>query len=121
MENIKTLLFNVHQNYIHLCNLMLKKIPGEAFQNVWVKQLKSVIAIKMAHEFSKGEELISLITNNSIIQQILHSMWITLRSEPLPFKISPLMNCVGNILNQIDKCSPKQARNFLRKAQQALV
>jgi hypothetical protein len=119
--NVKGLLFNVYQNYIHLCNLMLKKMSVEAFQNVWVKQLENVIALKMIQGFPKGEELTSLIANNATIQQTLHCIWISLRSGPSPFRISPLLNCVGNIINQIDKCSPKQARNFLSKAQQALV
>lgn len=35
--------------------------------------------------------------------------------------ISPLLNCVSNVLKQMDKCSIPQARAFLAKALEATV
>lgn len=123
LENTRSLLFHVHQSYVQLCSLMLRKVVGDALQNVWVQQLQRVVALKLARSPSKGEELISLITNNGTMQQTLRLMWLSLRSGSglCGTSVSPLLNCVGNVLNQVDKCSPAQARYFLLKAQQALV
>jgi len=121
--SLKNLIFYVHQNYLHLCTLLCQKLPAEASQNIWYKRLETILSTKIGHGFIKGEELVSLLANNTAILQIIRNILISSKGGPHPKKSAsnPFLNCVGNILNQMDKCSILQAREFLTKALKASV
>ena len=106
---------------------------------------------KRARSSIKGEEVIALMRNNESIVQLLKYICCAARTiikgcaneEKAEFDqkkiittassarngegkrkwdtISPLLNCIGNIIKQIDKCSIRQARDFLAKALEASV
>ncbi len=123
IATLKNLVFYLHQNYLHLCTLLCQKLPPEAVHNIWLKQLEMILSTKMAHGYARGEELVCLLTNNTTLLQILRHLWNSAKSIGAKKErvISPLLNCVGNIMSQLDKCSIKQARDFLTKAAKASV
>lgn len=104
---------------------------------------------KRAHKYRKGENAIVLKKNIDSVSHLVKNICRTLRlgkekenlavnpkdplpedSKILPQKIAPptpeasknpLLNCIGNLLKQIDKCAIQQAGDFLSKALEATV
>ncbi len=59
--------------------------------------------------------------HNESMEQLIRHICGTARADKSRNAVVPLLNCVGNILKQIDKCSIRQARDFLEKALEATV
>jgi len=98
--------------------------------------LQATILNKRAKKIKKGEEIITLTKNNEGIIELICKICRNIRSMakesvqvciqqqhgnslllgPNPKIKIILLNCIGNIIKRIQKCSIEQAREFLTKA-----
>lgn len=122
---LKNLSFFVHQNCLILCDLLLRRLPAESSGNIWTKQLRSLVATKRVSGVSEGTT--GMGQNSRTIQQLIRHICGCVRAgarkdagELPPSQsrdvVSPMLNCVGNLMVQLDRCSISQAREFLAKA-----
>jgi len=70
ISHLKNLLFNVHQNYLILMNLVMQRMPKELEKNVWVVKLNAIIASKQV-KVLENQDAFLLGQNNKLVLNIL--------------------------------------------------
>ena len=70
MSHLKNLIFNVHQNYLILMNLVLERMPRELETNVWAIKLRTNINSKQVKTL-ESQDAFLLGQTNLLISNIL--------------------------------------------------
>lgn len=70
ISHMKNLLYNVHQNYLILMNLVMQRMPRELEKNVWVVKLNAIIASKQV-KVLENQDAFLLGQNNKLVLNIL--------------------------------------------------
>lgn len=70
-NNLKVLIFYVHQNYLLLINSVLQKLPPYNSTNIWVKALRKIIKKKTSKQVFKGSSVGTIKENNKVIMTLL--------------------------------------------------
>jgi hypothetical protein len=70
MSHLKNLIYNVHQNYLILMNLVLERMPRELERNVWAIKLRTNINSKQV-KILENQDAFLLGQTNLLISNIL--------------------------------------------------
>lgn len=81
--------------------------------------MQTIIKAKKSEKHLKGTFLANLGGNNDTIEYLMES--IVKAIQQVKVNAMPLINCIGNIIAQIDKCSLGQSRAVLTKAIESTV
>jgi len=91
ISHLKNLLYNVHQNYLILMNLVMQRMPRELEKNVWVIKLNSIIAGKQVKNL-ENQDAFLLGENNKLILNILTKFNYTNFKNRVEFYIFDIIN-----------------------------
>ena len=89
LDSLKKLSYEIHQNYLIICNYILSSINIKNNSDIWINKLYKVISSKLKYNINnKNENIIQLKKGNKEITQIINSI----------FKLSQSRNKANNSL-----------------------
>jgi len=110
ISTIKEIVFNLHQGFLVVVKLILKRI-SENVSNEWVLKLKNIVKAKLVQ---KNQEKVTVLKNCNIsVRNGLRSLCSTLVQQKSNKNI---MISVTRILEVAEKASIKKSRAFIEKA-----
>ena len=89
LDSLKKLSYEIHQNYLIICNYILSSINIKNNSDIWINKLYKIISSKLKYNINnKNENIIQLKKGNKEITQVINSI----------FKLSQSRNKANNSL-----------------------
>lgn len=107
-NQLRNMVYFIHQNLLTLIDLVLSKLPLEASPSSWVLTLKTVLKAKKVKTAKRSEHSICLKQNNEIIANCIRTV-----IRLMPVKPTPALSMIMHILLNRDKFSIPVARSYV--------
>lgn len=72
---IKSLLVEIHQNFLVICDYLLSKISLQSMTNIWLNKIQNIILSKRSKRIYRGDHLNVLKKNNEYIISIFRNLF----------------------------------------------
>jgi CTD small phosphatase-like protein 2 len=107
-NQMKNMVYFLHQNFLTIIDLILSRLPLEASSSMWVLSLKDSIKSKKTKSAKRSEHPIHLKQHNEIISNCIRTV-----IRLLPIKSTPSLAMLSHILANRDKFSIPVARSYV--------
>jgi CTD small phosphatase-like protein 2 len=120
-EQLKGLLFYVHQNFLTLVYYALHRLPADYAQNVrnsqrWAYTLQSLIYNKRQSQAKKNENLEVLRRNNEALASLMKVLGKSLSENCKTKDFKTILLSSLQVLKQVESIDVDMARNIMKKA-----
>lgn len=107
-NQLRNMIYFIHQNFLTLIDLVLSRLPLEAPSSGWVLTLKAVLKAKKVKTAKRSEHSTCLKQNNEIIANCIRTV-----IRLMPIKSTPALSMIMHILSNRDKFSIPVARSYV--------
>jgi hypothetical protein len=104
---VRSMMVQVHQNFLTIIDLVLNRLPSDSSSSPWVLKLREIIQRKKFKTLKRAEYSTTLKHNCDIIVNCIKTLTHTLPSN------TSHLSAVTSILTNVDKYSVSTARNLL--------
>ena len=107
---LKSLINEIHQNFLIMIDLILTKISSQSLTNIWINKMQNIVLSKRAHRIYKNEHLNLLKKNNAYIQTIIRNI---MRIYSLNKKVD--ISTLNFYFKKITKTTIKTLNDYFKK------